>query len=90
MSLPSESNSGPPELPGLIAASVCRQSAYSSSVPDGILVAVHAGEDAVGDRGLEVVGQQERVADDVDPVADAAGVAVAELGGGKVGLCRAA
>ena len=37
-----------------------------------ILVAVDAGDDAVGDRGLEIVGQQERIADDVDPVADAA------------------
>ena len=32
---PWASNSGPPELPGLIEASVCRQSAYSSSVPAG-------------------------------------------------------
>ena len=28
-------NSGPPELPGLIAASTCRQSEYSKSVPAG-------------------------------------------------------
>ena len=67
-----------------MAASVCRQSAYSSSVPAGILVAMHAGEDAVGDRGFEIVGEQERIADDVHPLADAAGVAVAEFGGGKV------
>ncbi len=53
-----------------------------------ILVAVHAGDDAEGDRGLEVVGQQERIADDIDPIADAAGVAVAELGGGKVVVAK--
>ena len=49
-----------------------------------ILVAMHAGEDAVGDRGFEILGEQKRVADDVDPFADAAGIAVAKLGGGKV------
>ena len=49
-----------------------------------ILIAMHAGDDAVGDRRLEVVGQQERIADDVDPIADAARVAVAQLGGGKL------
>ena len=32
---PSASNSGPPELPGLIEASVWRQSAYSRIVPAG-------------------------------------------------------
>ena len=30
-----------------------------------VLVAVHAGDDAVGDGRLEIVGQQERIADDV-------------------------
>ena len=29
------SNSGPPELPGLIAASTCKQSVYSNNVPAG-------------------------------------------------------
>ena len=40
--------------------------------------------------GLEIFGQQEWVADDVDPLADAAGVAVAEFGGWEIRLCRAA
>ena len=55
-----------------------------------VLVAMHAGDDAVGDRRLEIVGQQKRIADDVGPIADPHGVAVAELGGGKVRLRRRA
>ena len=52
------------------------------------LVAMHAREDAVGDGGLEIVGQQERIADDIDPLADAASVAVAQFGGGKLVLAE--
>ena len=81
ISRPWASNSGPPELPGLIEASVWRQSVYSSSVPAGILVAVHAGDDPVGDRGLEIGGQQERVAHGEAPSRRPATlVAVGQLG----------
>ena len=45
-----------------------------------ILVAMHAGDDAVADGRLEIVGQQERIAGDIDPIADADAVAVAQLG----------
>ena len=81
---PWASNSGPPELPGLIEASVWMQSVYSSSVPVGDLVAMHAGDDPVGDGGLEVGGQQEGVAHGEDPIAHAEPVAVAQLGGGEI------
>ena len=50
----------------------------------GELVAMDAGDDAAGDRGLEVGGQQERVAHGEDPVAGAQAVAVAQFGMGKV------
>ena len=81
ISRPRASNSGPPELPGLIEASVCRQSVYSSSVPAGILVAVHAGDDAVGHGRLEIGGQQERIAHGEHPIAARSTVAVAQFGG---------
>ena len=68
---PRASNSGPPELPGLIEASVWMQSVYSSSVPAGGLVTMHAGDDSVSDRGLQVGGQQERIAHRENPIADA-------------------
>ena len=48
------------------------------------LVAVHAGDDPVGDGGLEVGGQQEGVAHGEDPVAHAEPVAVGQLGGGEI------
>ena len=54
----------------------------------GKLVAMDAGEDAVGYGGFEIVGEQKRIADDVDPLADAAGVAVAELGGRKIAFAE--
>ena len=68
----------------MIEASVCRQSAYSSSVPSGNLVAVDAGDDAAGDGGLEVGGQEERVAHGEDPVARPQAIAVAQFGMGEV------
>ena len=80
ISRPSASNSGPPELPGLIAASACRQSVYSSSVPAGKLIAMHARNHAEGDRRLEVGGQQERIADGKAPVAGPHLVAVGQFG----------
>ena len=43
-----------------------------------------AGDDAAGDGGLEVGGQEERVAHGEDPIAGAQPVAVAEFGMGKV------
>ena len=63
---------------GLQAVGIFQQRAV------GELVAMHAGDDAAGDGGLEVGGQQERVAHGKDPVAGAEVVAVAELGMGKV------
>ena len=48
------------------------------------LVAVHAGDDAVGHGRLEVGRQQERVADGEAPVADLHLVAVGQRRGGKV------
>ena len=50
----------------------------------GELVAMYAGDDAAGDRGLEVGGQQEGVAHGEDPVAGPQAVAVAQFGVGKV------
>ena len=48
------------------------------------LVAMHAGDDAVGDRGLQIGGQQERVAHGEDPIARADLVAVAQFGAGEI------
>src|SRR5262245_16870857 len=44
------------------------------------LIAVDAGEDAVGDGRFEVFGEQKRIADNVHPLADAAGIAVSDFG----------
>ena len=49
-----------------------------------LLVAVRAGDDAVGHGRLKIGGQQERIADGEAPVADLHLVAVGHLGGGKV------
>ena len=63
---------------GLQAVGVFQQRA------GGELVAMHAGNDAVGDGGLQVGGQQERIAHGEDPVAGADLVAVAHFGAGEI------
>ena len=50
----------------------------------GELVAMHAGDDSVGDGRLQVGGQQERIAHGEDPVAGADRVAVAQFGAGEI------
>ncbi len=50
----------------------------------GELVAMHAGDDAAGDRGLEVGGQEEGIAHGEDPVAGPQAIAVAEFGMGEI------
>ena len=79
---PCASTSGPPELPGLIAASVWMTSsnALAGVGPD---LAVQARDDAA--RHGETALQRERVADGDDVVADLDVVGVAELDGRQAG-----
>ena len=82
MTWPAMSTSGPPELPGLMAASVWMkllelvELAVGAGLVDG---AVLGGDDAGGD-GL---GEREGAADGEHPVADLGAVGVAELDGGQ-------
>ena len=82
MTRPCASTSGPPELPGLIAASVWITSPRNSSLL-GLDVAVQTGDDPA--RHAEPAFERERVADRDDVVADLHGVGVAELDGREVG-----
>ena len=87
MTRPVASSSGPPELPGLIAASVCRT--LSIAKPFGRLdLALQRRDDAGGERAF----QAERVADRDRRVADLDGLGVAEraAGGGRARRCRRA
>ena len=70
---PAASSSGPPELPGLIAASVWMTSSIAKPLGRGD-AALERGHDAGGERALE----PERVADRDRRVADADGAGVAE------------
>src|SRR3954469_16848854 len=71
---PWRSTSGPPELPGLMDASVCT----IGRVPPGARGAVDGADDACGDG----TGQAERRTDGDDGLSDLEGPAGAELGGG--------
>ena len=81
MTSPAISTSGPPELPGLMAASVWMKRWNWLARRPGRLVdgAVLGGDDAGGD-GL---GEAEGAADGEHPVADLGAVGVAELDGGQ-------
>ena len=79
MTSPFMLTSGPPELPGLIAASVWRKSWFSTSC-ELVHVPAPGADDPLADR----VGQAERAAQGQDPGADRRVVAVAEPGGGQV------
>ena len=81
MTRPCESTSGPPELPGLIAASVWITSPRNPRVAR-LEVAVQARDDPA--RHAETSLERERVADRHDVVADLHLVGVAELDGREV------
>ena len=88
MTSPAPLTSAPPELPGLIAASVCSASitVASSCVGAGLHGPVGGADDAVGDG----VGQAQRGADGDRDVADLDVVGVGEGGRGQaVGVRRA-
>ena len=76
MTRPSTSTSGPPELPGLIAASVWIAST-SVSVP--AMCTVRPRPETMPEVTVGLPGDSERVADRDDGVADLQGVGVAEL-----------
>src|SRR5206468_2544007 len=69
---PPESSSGPPELPGLIAASVWMASMRSSALPEAAPAAGGGGDDVV-------VGEDVAVGADDDPGAGVAAAALAHL-----------
>ena len=82
MTSPRRLHSGPPLLPGLMAASVCRKSWKRTRGVAQLQVAAALGaDDAEGDR----VAQPEGTAHGQHEIADLHAVAVAQRGGHQVG-----
>ncbi len=90
ISRPWASNSGPPELPGIDRGVGLQAVGVFQQRAGRILVAVHAGDDAVADGGMKIGGQQKRIADGEAPIADLHAVAVGHFGGGKIVAAQAA
>src|SRR5581483_7831312 len=73
---PARSTSGPPELPGLIAASVCKKALELAANATAVLRADDAGRNG----GLKSKGTANRE----NPITDLHAIGIAELGGGEI------